>query len=225
MISIVVPVYNEADTLAETIDRLRALPGEKEILIADGGSTDGTAALAADRDVLLLHTPKGRARQMNAAAKRASGQILWFVHSDSHVCGTSLFAIKKAVRNGCIGGCFSLYFHDGKGFNLWWIGHTSNLRARFLRLMFGDQGLFLTRDAFEKLGGFSDIPIMEDWDLSVRAHKAGRMCVLSECIGTSARRFQENGTLRTLWQLHRIKLGYLRGVAPEELAKEYREIR
>lgn len=224
MISIIVPVYNEERTIRDTIRHLRALPGEKEILVADGGSTDSTRAIAEEEGV-LLRTAKGRARQMNAAARYAKGDILWFVHSDSVVDPNSLTAINRAVDAGCIGGCFSVYFHDAKGFNLWWIARLSNRRARYLQLMFGDQGLFMRRDRFLQMNGFKEIPIMEDWDLSVRAHKEGVMSLLPERIGTSARRFQEGGVLRTLLRMHLLKLRYLLGVSPVRLAQAYKEIR
>lgn len=224
MISIIVPVYNEEKTLEKTLRCLAHLPGEKEILIADGGSTDSTRTIA-EKEGILLDTPKGRARQMNEAAKQARGEILWFVHSDSVVSENSLKAIENAIQTGRIGGCFSLYFYDGKGFNLWWIARLSNRRAKTLHLMFGDQGLFIRKDVFDGLGGYADMPIMEDWDFSVRAHRKGQMCVLKERIGTSARRFREGGVLRTLFRMHRTKIGYLRGVPPEQLAKAYKEVR
>jgi hypothetical protein len=105
------------------------------------------------------------------------------------------------------------------------IANSSNLRAKYLKLIFGDQGIFMRRDIFEKLGGFQDMELMEDWELSQRIHRLGKMKMIDKKIGTSARRFQRDGQLKTLLKMHKIKILYLLGTPPEKLNRIYREVR
>ena len=224
MISIIVPVYNEESTISNCLKRLESLDGIKEILVCDGGSVDKTVEIAS-RYTRVLHTPKGRAFQMNAGANAAGGGVLWFVHSDSIPDRRSIAAIEEAMQNGYDAGCFSLYFHDYTDISLKLIATTSNLRAKYLNLMFGDQGIFMSRDAFFKIGGYDEIPLMEDWNMSKALYRDFKVKVLKERIGTSGRRFKQKGVFKTLIFMHRLKLKYITGTSPEELAKMYREVR
>lgn len=165
MISIIIPTLNEASTIMQTIDRVKSLSGAYEILVIDGGSSDKTLEIASEH-VLVFTSNKGRGNQMNCGAQHARGDILWFLHSDSRVEAQSLISIEKSIASGYVGGCFSLYFYDYTTLFLKWLSWSSNLRAKYLKLMFGDQGMFVRKDAFLALGGFKDMPIMEDWDLS-----------------------------------------------------------
>lgn len=224
MISIIVPAYNEENKINKCLNGLNLLEGEKEIIVCDGGSTDDTVRLASPYSK-VLSTPKGRAMQMNAGAVEAVGDILWFVHSDSVVSPKSLESINHAIKSGYDAGCFSLYFHDYDDLSLKLLAWTSNLRAKYLKLMFGDQGIFMTRKAFDRVGGYDEIPLMEDWNMSQALYKRFKVRVLKDKIGTSGRRFKEGGVLRTLLFMHRIKLKYISGTSPEELSKLYREVR
>lgn len=224
MISIIVPVYNEESTINDCLKRLDELKGNKEIIVCDGGSIDDTVRIARS-NAEVLSTEQGRAFQMNAGAEMASGNILWFVHSDSIPDTNSIDAIERAIQNGYGGGCFSLYFHDYSDLSLKLVAMTSNLRARYLRLMFGDQGIFMTKDAFIKIGGYDEIPLMEDWNMSKALYKDFKVKILKEKIGTSGRRFKKDGVLKTLMFMHKLKLKYMTGTSPEELAKLYREVR
>ncbi len=224
MISIIIPTLNEASTIMQTIDRVKSLSGAYEILVIDGGSSDKTLEIASEH-VLVFTSNKGRGNQMNCGAQHARGDILWFLHSDSRVEAQSLISIEKSIASGYVGGCFSLYFYDYTTLFLKWLSWSSNLRAKYLKLMFGDQGMFVRKDAFLALGGFKDMPIMEDWDLSKRLQTTGNTVVLKNRIGTSARRFKAGGQVKTLLKMHKIKYKYLRGVSPEDLIKEYKEIR
>ncbi|RKD29025.1 TIGR04283 family arsenosugar biosynthesis glycosyltransferase [Thermohalobacter berrensis] len=224
MISIIVPVLNEEKSIERVLEGLNRLEGEKEIIVVDGGSRDKTVEIAS-KYAKVIKSRKGRAYQMNKGAKEAKGDILWFVHSDSILDKSSLKEIEKTVSNGCIGGGFSLYFSDYNTAFMKFVSITSNWRAKYLKLFFGDQGIFVKRDIFNKLGGYPEIDIMEDWEFSRRLSKEGKIKILEVPIGTSARRFKKGGPLKTLLLMHKIKVLYLLGVPPSRLSKIYREAR
>lgn len=224
MISIIVPVLNEEKTIEKLLIKLNRLDGDKEIIVVDGGSIDNTKAIALKHARVYESSP-GRAFQMNLGAKHAKGEILWFVHSDSKVECDSLKYITKAIENGCIGGGFELYFYDLDTKFMRFVAKSSSLRAKYLGLYFGDQGIFVRSDVFEKIGGYPRIPLMEDWELGLKLKKLGRMKILKCKIGTSARRFKNGGPFKTLMLMHKIKLLYILGVSPDRLVEIYREAR
>ena len=225
MISVIVPVLNEAERIAALIDSLQGLHGEKEIIISDGGSTDGTREkLRAFDDVKTVYAPSGRGTQLNAGAARAIGDIFWFVHADSLLSPSSLDDIVNAVNAGAIGGFFRLYFYDADDSFMKFIARTSHTRAKRFCLIFGDQGLFLRRDIFDSLGGFADIPLMEDWEISMRLrkfHRQGLIRALDTEIGTSARRYTENGRFKTWLKMNIVKALYILGVPAKILRRIY----
>lgn len=224
MISIIIPVLNEEKTIGENLKTLSKLPDDKEIIVVDGGSIDQTVDIA-KKYAKVINSSPGRAKQMNLGAQFAQGQILWFLHSDSRIDINSIDEIEKAIEGEYIGGSFSLYFYDLDTRFMKYVANSSNRRARFLKLIFGDQGIFMRKDIFEELKGYKDMELMEDWDLSDRIHKLGKMKVLDCKIGTSARRFQKGGQLRTLLKMHKIKILYLLGTPTDKLAKIYRQVR
>lgn len=224
LVSAVIPTLNEGDRIGPLIQSLRDLPGEKEIIVADGGSTDGTVETTEGLGVLVVHASSGRAAQMNAGAKNATGEVFWFVHADSLLAPSSLEDIERAVSGGAAGGFFRLRFYDADDRFLRFIERTSHTRAKDFCLIFGDQGLFLRRDVFEELGGFAPLALMEDWELSRRLrslHKQGLIRALDAPIGTSARRYLQNGRFRTWLKMNIVKALYILGVPTERLRRIY----
>ena len=177
-VSIVVPVLNEAAVVTAALARLRRdFPG-CELVAADGGSTDGTAELAAPLARVIRSDP-GRAAQMNAGARHARGEVLWFIHADTHVDPGAVGQIRQAladpatVRRGA-----DAAVRPQPGFALRYVAWTSNVRARYLHWVFGDQAMFVRRSVFDALGGFPGLSLMEDLEMSRRLHRAGRLAVL-----------------------------------------------
>jgi len=224
MISIILPVLNEEKTIKETLTSIQSLLEDTEIIVVDGGSQDKTVEIAQDYANVII-SPKGRAKQMNAGAKSANGNILWFVHSDSELDKNSINAIEEAIEQGYVGGCFKLYFYDLNTRFMKYVANASNRRAKYLQLIFGDQGIFMRKDVFNRLDGYKNMDLMEDWDLSRRIHKLGKMKVLNERIGTSARRFKKDGPLKALLKMHKIKVLYLLGTPVDKLNRMYRDVR
>ncbi len=222
LISIIIPVLNDEQHLVRLIDNLSELSGDYELIVVDGGSTDDSARIAAERATVVESEP-GRAHQMNAGARIARGSVFWFVHADSVVPSlSSVLAIQAAVDKGVEVGCFALYFHDSNAFLMRLTGILSTWRARYVGWLFGDQGIFVTAAFFRQLDGFPKQPIMEDLQFSLNAKRLSKASVIDLKIGTSARRFTQAGTLKTLWLMHCLKFDYLRGVSAEQLWKRYR---
>ncbi len=222
-VSIIVPVVNEAGNIRNLADMLQKLEGCGEIIFVDGGSTDNTLELIPS-GCMTASSEKGRGKQMNIGAELASGDILLFLHCDSLLAGDALVNVQRAVEGGFAGGCFTMKF-DRKHWLLSVIAHLSNLRARLFGIIFGDQGLFIRRDIFQAMGGFAEIPIMEDLEFSLRLRKAGKTKQLRDTIVTSARRFEKGGILRTILLMHKMKIMYWMGKSPEELYRIYKNVR
>jgi len=162
---------------------------------------------------------------MNHGASQARGDVLLFLHADSSLPADAATLIENAFgRCQCIGGGFSLAIDD-RACIYRLIAYFSNLRARFLGQLFGDQAIFIRREAFERLGGFEEIELMEDMDFSQRAKKIGRMVQLPEKVESSARRWKRSGVWRTIWLMQKIKLMYFMGVNPVKLKKMYADVR
>ncbi|MFX4263022.1 TIGR04283 family arsenosugar biosynthesis glycosyltransferase [Pelotomaculum propionicicum] len=224
LITVVIPTYNESETIKETVEHLRAWSDILEIIVADGGSSDGTVQLVGP-GVRLIQAPRGRASQMNEGARLASGEILLFLHSDTRLPGNFLKQLEHALSDsGVVGGAFKVKIdHPGLFFYLASLG--SNLRAAATGIYFGDQAIFARRDAFHKINGFPLIELMEDWEFSLSMRRVGKTQLLPGPVTTSARRWLIHGKWRTAWLMHKIKTLYLLGASPADLKKMYSDRR
>ena len=222
-LSVIVPVLNEAACIEAALQALAPLVARGgQTVVADGGSTDATAALARAAGAQVVHAPRGRAPQMNAGALQASGDILVFLHVDTRLPLDADRLIAQALDNGLqIWGRFDVCI-EGRPRMLRVIAAFMNLRSRWTGIATGDQAMFMTRAAFDAVGGFADQPLMEDIEMSSRLLKLSRPACLRALVVTSGRRWENRGVWRTVLLMWRLRLAYWRGAAPERLAELYR---
>ncbi len=216
-ISVIIPALNEA---AHIVASLQSVSPSRphEIIVVDGGSTDNTRAIAQAAGATVIQSKRGRARQMNAGAARASGSGLLFLHADTLLPRDYLGAASRALQQpGMAAGAFRFRV-DGDFAGKWLLEWTTNLRSRWRQMPYGDQALFMRRSLFEEIGGFANIPIMEDYELVRRLRHRGRIVTISQTVRTSGRRWRRRGFLRTTAINKLIILGFRCGVAPERLA-------
>ena len=222
LLSVVIPVRNEAQALPYLLGDLADLRAAgAELILVDGGSTDGTCELALGRVDQLLRTAPGRALQMNAGAAVARGEYLWFVHADTRVSVESLESLQGALNEGPLWGRFDVRL-SGPGLALRVIGAMINLRSRLSGIASGDQGIFVARQRFEALGGYAPIPLMEDLQLCRRLRALARPRCVRPPLLTSSRRWEQHGIWRTVVLMWCLRLAYYCGASPEKLARQYR---
>jgi rSAM/selenodomain-associated transferase 2 len=219
--SVVVPVLNEAGIIEECLQRLQSWRPVLEVIVVDGGSADGTASLARPLCDTLLCSEPGRARQMNAGARSASGQYLFFLHSDTRI-ESSPADVQAALSLAPAWGYFSVQL-SGALWSLRVIEWFMNVRSRATRVATGDQLLFVRRDVWQSLGGFAEIPLMEDVELCKRLRRVADPIRPAGGVCTSSRRWEEQGVWRTVLAMWRLRMAYLLGASPYHLAKIYRE--
>ena len=219
-VSIVVPTLDEGPGIAVQLGRLRRDFPDCELVVADGGSTDGTVEQA-ERLAPVVRAARGRGQQLNAGAEATSGQVLWFVHADTLIDPGALAQLRAALADpAVVGGGLTLRF-DRTSVALRYLRWSSDQRARRLGLIFGDQAMFVRREAFEQIGGFPPIPLMEDLELSRRLHRRGRLEVVAATSTASARRFERHGTWRMIAFMQYLKVLHLAGVDASALAWRY----
>ena len=220
-VAIVVPTLNEAAGIVTALRQLRRDFPDCELIVVDGGSSDPTAALAAGY-ARVLHSPAGRAVQMNVGAAATSAPVLWFVHADCRIDSNALCQLRAVLADpSVVGGGLTLRF-DRRSVGLDYLAWSSTKRARHLHQIFGDQAMFVRRDTFEALGGCPEIAIMEDLELSRRLARRGRLAVLPATSMASSRRLVTHGTWSMIVLMQVLKAAYFLGVAPEQLARLYR---
>lgn len=197
MISVVIPAYNEERALPDTLERLFSQPGDYEVILVDGGSTDGTRSIARrHRDLRIVQAPKGRASQMNAGAAEARGEWLLFLHADTLLPENGLAQIAELPREVAAGG-FRHRF-SGRGFGLWFISLVDNIRCTRSRIIFGDQAMFIRRSLFSHLGGFPHVQRLEDVRFCENLVKRTRPILLDQAVITDSRKFIQHGVWRSL---------------------------
>jgi rSAM/selenodomain-associated transferase 2/rSAM/selenodomain-associated transferase 1 len=220
-LSVIIPAFHEAELIASVLAAVSGIP-EAEVIVVDGGSTDGTPELAAAYGAKVFSTNRDRAKQMNLGALKARGKVLLFLHADTHLPqGFEKHVLASISEPGAVGGAFELRI-DACARGLRFIERMANWRSRRLQLPYGDQALFVKADVFRELGGFPDLPIMEDYELVRRLKRTGRIVILPIAAATSARRWLRLGVWRTTLVNQLIILGYHLGVSPQLLSRFYR---
>jgi len=223
--SVIIPVYREQANINRVIDRLRTrtLHDELEIIVVDGSSGAETLQAIKDAGVKKLISSIGRGRQQNAGAAGAAGDILIFLHADTILPDGALERVTDAMKDAaCVGGAFDLVI-DSERFAYLVIEKMASWRSRLTRIPYGDQAIFIRADYFRKMGGFKEIPLMEDVDLMRRIKKdKARIVILKDRVLTSARRWENEGVVFCTLRNWLLVLLYLAGIKPETLARFYK---
>ena len=222
VLSIIIPVLNEAPGIVAALSLLQSLRASgHELIIADGGSTDATVELARGLVDAIVVAPRGRATQMNAGAQKAGGDILLFLHADTHLPDGAAGIIADALAvSGREWGRFDVAIEGGSRlFPL--IAGLMNLRSRLTGIATGDQALFVRRRTFEAVGGFATLPLMEDIEICTRLKRRSSPLCLRAKVVTSGRRWEKHGVLHTLLLMWSLRLRYFLGASPERLAGRY----
>ncbi|HKO30834.1 MAG TPA: TIGR04283 family arsenosugar biosynthesis glycosyltransferase [Nitrospiraceae bacterium] len=233
-ISVIIPTLDEERTIMASLAHTASL-GFDELIVVDGGSLDQTPMLVesyrrstqvlAQSPVRLITAPSRRARQMNEGAKASSGEILLFLHADTQLPDDAKTTIETALADHqMVGGRFDVRFDSP---SMWGsiISGMMNWRSRMSGIATGDQALFVRRHIFEQIGGFADIPLMEDIDFSRRLKRKGATAALTATVTTSFRRWQQHGPFRTILLMWVLRFLYWIGVNPHRLAQLYRPVR
>jgi rSAM/selenodomain-associated transferase 2 len=220
-ISIIIPVLNEAGGIVRALKRLLEFRARgAEIIVVDGGSDDGTARLALPFADCVAGAARGRGEQMNAGARNARGDILLFLHADTQLPPSALDLIAAAIAGGACWGRFDVRI-DGSPDALALVALMMNWRSRLTGIATGDQAIFVTREAFQAVGGFPAIPLMEDIVFSGSMRRIARPACLREKVTTSGRRWEKHGLLRTILTMWWLRLRFHFGASPDDLAREY----
>ncbi len=223
-ISVILPVLNEEKTISRTLAAVMALHPH-EIIVVDGGSADRTRRICVEAGAKVLMTGPGRARQMNRGALDASGDVLLFLHADTRLPASALRDIAAALNDArYVGGRFDVEL-DSDRWLLKVVGFMISLRSRLSNVGTGDQAIFVRREILAELGGFPDMPLMEDIAFCRMLRRAGKVACLRSKVVTSARRWEAGGVWRTIFRMWTLKLLYLAGVPPARLKRFYADTR
>jgi len=221
LITVVIPALNESETLRTTLPPLLNR-SDVEVIVVDGGSSDETCEVAAQHGVQVLHSEPGRGRQMNAGAAQASGEVLVFLHADTRLPDDFASHVRFTLSQpGVAAGAFRLGI-EGRMQSLRWIEYGANLRARYLQLPYGDQAVFISEVMFGQVGGFREMPIMEDVEFILRVRRHGRIAIASAAAVTSGRRWQRMGVATTTCLNSALLGAYFLNCPPDRLARWYR---
>ncbi len=215
--SIIIPTLNESGNIQSCLLALQPLRKQSEIIVVDGGSTDNTVKLARPLADKVIQSDKGRAKQMNAGAKIATGQMLIFLHADTSLPDKALDLIKPSTKPW---GRFDIQL-TGKPFMLNVIAQFMNWRSRFTGIATGDQVIFINRHLFDQVGGYPEITLMEDITLCSTLNKISRPDCLKAKVISSGRRWEQFGVIKTILLMWSLRLRYFFGEQPEVLAELY----
>lgn len=229
-LSIIIPTLNEAETIGALLGDLSPLRAEgAELILVDCGSRDATLARAVGGVDQILDAPRGRAAQMNAGAQAATGDLFWFLHADTRVPEDAIAALQRAAAKAGSAldeawagfwGRFDVQL-SGRHPLLRLVERGMNARSRLTGIATGDQGLFVSRAAFERVGGFPPLALMEDLALSAALRRLARPVCLRARLRASSRRWEQGGVLRTILLMWRLRLAYTLGADPDRLAARY----
>ncbi|MEH1766412.1 MAG: TIGR04283 family arsenosugar biosynthesis glycosyltransferase [Nostoc sp.] len=220
-LSIIIPAINEAVNIKEAITTTQPSTNI-EIIVVDGGSKDNTVEIAQSLGVKVISSFPGRAVQMNVGAVAASGEILLFLHADTRLPTGFDDMIRTALQQpGTVAGAFKLRI-DASLFSLRWVEWGVNVRSHFYQMPYGDQAIFLTKEVFQQIGCFPELPIMEDFELMRRLKGIGRIVIIPTPVVTSARRWLQKGVLKTTLLNQLVITAYLLGISPERIRRWYR---
>lgn len=223
-VSVIIPVLNEEAVIFATLRAVLALKPH-EVIVVDGGSVDRTREIASGFDVRVLAAKRGRAKQMNSGAAQATGDVLVFLHADTRLPSRAFADIAKAFADpACVGGRFDLDL-EGNHWMLKIVGAMINRRSRMTKVGTGDQAIFVRREVFREMGGYPDMPLMEDIAFCRALKRAGDVACLRSRVVTSARRWEKDGVWRTIFRMWTLKLLYLGGVSPDRLKNFYADTR
>jgi rSAM/selenodomain-associated transferase 2 len=224
LVSVIIPALNEAASIAAVLENVAGLSGDKEVIVADGGSTDGTVEIAASR-ARVVGSPRGRAVQMNAGAGAASGEVLLFLHADTILPPDALHAIERALSDSnVVGGRFRVTL-DNPGWRYRWVGRNINARDRIVGGFTGDQAIFVRSEVFKAIGGYPLVPLMEDLAFGRRLRRSGKVARLPQYVTTSARRWEQGGVLRTVFRMGVLRTLYYLNCPPSWLERWYGDVR
>ncbi len=221
MISVVIPTFNEEARLSDLLAQLVQSNTNHEIIVADGGSSDETIAIARSLGARVVQAKKGRGIQLAEGAQAATGKILLFLHADSVLPPGGLDSIEREMgSSNMVGGNFRLEFDGDTGFSRWLTGFYAWIRKR--GLYYGDSGIFVLRSVYEELGGIKPLALMEDYDFSRRLERSGRTCCIDDPpLITSSRKFAGRSAVGIVWGWLKIHALYHLGVSPDRLARIY----
>jgi len=219
-ISVIIPTLNEESELPETLKRAQAISDVQEIIVVDAGSMDDTRAIAREHNCIVIESEPSRGKQLRLGAQRASGDVILLLHADTWLPENAGAVIAETLaRPLVVAGGFYKRFRDGGALP------GSRLRCWLLwaltNRLFGDQAIFVKRDVLENCGGVPDVPLMEEFELCKTIASHGRISLASATVLTSARKFREEGMLRTYWRMARCTLRYWLGASPEKLVEIY----
>ncbi len=222
--SVVIPTLNEAGNIGQTLVQVRRA-GECQIVVVDGGSSDRTCEIARSYADLVLSSLRGRGRQMNVGAQAAAGEVLLFLHADTVLPqGFPEMLAQALADQKVVAGRFDVLL-DAPGWPFRVIETFMNLRSRLTRISTGDQAIFVRRQTFLAVGGYPEVELMEDLELSRKLKRAGHVACLRAQVRTSARRWQRDGVMKTIVLMWTLRLGHFLGIPPEHLKAFYADTR